>query len=184
MNFPLVRRTRRSPSPSEQLAAGPSIFLTLAGDGELAQDQRSLPRKVFVLIAVAVYALAVPLFWAATAEGASQDSPQAVLVKAADEDDDDGEDDDGPDTTGNNDTGTGAETAAANTDVHQPGVETGASTAGETDGPDGTGATEQTQGTGVETRAANTDRAGVHTAGPSTLGETDPGDHTGKTERR
>lgn len=182
MKFPLARRTNRSPSPSRQLDAGARLFLTLAEEGELALDQRSLPRRVFVFVAVAIYALAVPLFWAATAEGAAADTPQAVLVKAADEDDDD-DDDDGPDTTGNNDTGTGAETAAANTDVHQAGVDTGLSTAGETDA-DNTGATEQTQGTGVETRAANTDRAGVHTAGPSTLGETDPGDHTGKTERR
>jgi hypothetical protein len=183
MKFPLARRSQRSRSQPERLATGPKIYLTLAQEGELAQDQRSLPRKMFVLIAVAIYALAVPLFWAATADGASQGTPNAVLVKAADEDDDDdGEDDDGPDTTGNNDTGTGAETAANNTDVHVPGVDTGASTAGETDA-DGTGATEQTQGTGVETRAANTDRAGLHT-GASTVGETDPGDHTGKTERR
>jgi hypothetical protein len=181
MKLPLARRSQRT-SPPDRLATGPRIFLTLAQEGELAQDQRSVPRKVFVLIAVAVYALAVPLYWAATADGASSGTPNAVLVKAADEDDDDGEDDDGPDTTGNNDTGTGGETAAANTD--QPGLETGANTAGETDGADGTGQTETNQTTGKETAAANTDRNGVHTFGATTAGETDPGDNTGKTEAR
>jgi hypothetical protein len=182
MKFPLARRGQRTPAPSERLATGPKIFLTLAQEGELALDQRSLPRKVFVLIAVAVYALALPLYWTATADGASQGAPNAVLVKAADEDDDDSEDDDGPDTTGNNDTGTGGETAAANTD--KAGLDTGATTAGETDGPDGTGQTEADQTTGRETAAANTDRNGVHTFGATTVGETDPGDQTGKTEAR
>jgi hypothetical protein len=180
MDFPIARRSRRNP-PSDPLRAGPRIFLTLAGDEEPAVDQRSLPRRLFVIFAVALYLLAVPLYWATTAEGATQDTPQAVIAKESD-DDDEGDEDDEPDTTGDNDTGTGRETAAANTDVHKAGVDTGASTRGETDA-DATGATEQTQGTGNETAAANTDRAGLHT-GVSTRGETDPGDHTGKTERR
>ena len=132
------------------------------------------------MLAVALYLIAVPLYWVATAQGSTGDAPQAVLVKG-DDDDDESDDNDEPDTTGDNDTGTGRETAAANTDVNNPGVDTGVSTRGETDA-DGTGATEQTQGTGNETAAANTDRAGNHT-GVSTRGETDPGDHTGKTER-
>jgi hypothetical protein len=181
MDFPTARRSKQSLS-TDPLGAGPRIFLTLAGDDEPAVDQRSLPRRMFIIFAVALYILAVPLFWAATADGATQDAPPAVLAKDGDDDDDDEDENDEPDTTGNNDTGTGRETAAGNTDVHQAGVETGASTRGETDA-DNTGATEQTQGTGAETRAANTDRAGNHT-GVSTRGETDPGDATGQTERR
>jgi hypothetical protein len=183
MDFRTARRSRQNPPPpSDPLGAGPRVFLTLAGGDEPAVDQRSLPRKAFVLLAVALYLLVVPLYWATAAQGATQDAPQAVLAKESDEDDDEPEDDDGPDTTGDNDTGTGRETAAANTDQHQPGVDTGASTRGETDA-DKTGATEQTQGTGNETAAANTDRPGLNT-GVSTRGETDPGDHTGKTEQR
>jgi hypothetical protein len=156
------------------------MFLALAGGDEPAPDQRSVPRKLFILLAVSLYLIAMPVYWVATAQGSTGDAPQAVLVKGED-DDDDSEEDDEPDTTGNNDTGTGNETAVANTDVHQAGVDTGVSTRGETDA-DNTGATEATQGTGAETRAANTDRAGNHT-GASTRGETDPGDNTGKTER-
>ena len=181
MDFPIARRSRQKPA-SDPLGAGPRIFLTLAGTDEPAVDQRSIPRRAFVLLAVALYLIAMPLYWVSTAQGSTGDTPQAVLVKGDDDDDDEGEDSDEPDTTGDNDTGTGRETAAGNTDVHQAGVDTGVSTRGETDA-DNTGATEQTQGTGAETRAANTDRPGNHT-GVSTRGETDPGDNTGQTERR
>jgi hypothetical protein len=183
MNFPTVRRRRESSTRlSQPLGAGPRVFLTLADEGELAPDQRSLPRRAFMIFAVTLYLMAVPLVWASSSQGATQEKPQAVLAKQGEDDDDEAEEDDGPDTTGDNDTGTGRETAAANTDQHQPGVDTGVSTRGETDA-DNTGATEQTQGTGAETKAANTDRAGLDT-GVSTRGETDPGDHTGQTERR
>jgi hypothetical protein len=182
MDFPIARRSKQNP-PSDPLGTGPRIFLTLAGGDEPAVDQRSIPRRLFLLFAVALYLIAMPLYWVATAQGSTGgDAPQAVLVKDGDEDDDEGEDNDEPDTTGDNDTGTGRETAVANTDANNPGVDTGVSTAGETDA-DNTGATEKTQGTGAETRAANTDRPGLHT-GVSTRGETDPGDHTGQTERR
>jgi hypothetical protein len=161
----------------------PQLYLTLAAEGvEPAPDQRSVPRRAFIIVAAALVALLAPLSVVATAHGADQQ--QAVLVKASD-DDDDGENDDDEgkgkaDTTGDADTGTGRETAAANTD--QPGLETGASTNGETD-KDGTGKSETGLTSGAETRAAQTDQGGLET-GVSTRGETDPGDHTGKTERR
>lgn len=188
MSIPLARRLIRRSSkhtPGQERLAGPSgLYLTLAAEGvEPAPDQRSLPRRAFILLAALLVMLLVPLSAVAMAHGA--DGAQAVLVKASDDDDDDDDDGDGggkgkADTTGDNDTGTGRETAAANTD--QPGLETGASTNGETD-KDGTGKTETGLTTGAETRAANTDRPGLNT-GVSTRGETDPGDNTGKTERR
>jgi hypothetical protein len=124
------------------------MFLTLAADGsEPAASQRSITRTSFVLFLSVLVMLAVPLFWTAGAQGASE-QPQAVAVKS--DDDDDGEsDDDGDDTTGGgttgtggNDTGTGVETKAAKTDA--AGVKTaGASTRGETDPGDNTGKTER-----------------------------------------
>jgi hypothetical protein len=186
MSIPLARRlTRRSAKhrTGHDRPAGPSgLYLTLAAEGvEPAPDQRSLPRRVFILLAALLVLLLVPLSAVATAHGA--DRAQAVLVKASDDDGEDDDDDDGKgkaDTTGDADTGTGRETGAANTD--QPGLETGNSTRGETD-RDKTGKTETGHTTGAETRAQNTDRAGLET-GVSTRGETDPGDKTGKTERR
>ena len=187
MSIPLARRLfRRSQTQASTGSSpgGPSqLFLTLAAEGvDPAPEQRSLPRRAFILFAALLVLLLAPLSLVSTAHGADQ--PQAVLVKSSD-DDDDGEDDDDDkgkaDTTGDNDTGTGRETAAANTD--QPGLETGASTNGETDAKDGTGKSETGLTTGAETRAANTDRPGLKT-GVSTRGETDPGDDTGKTERR
>jgi hypothetical protein len=183
MSIPLARRlTRRGhqppTTPADPLAGGPRIFLTLAGEGgELVEDQRSLPRRAFIAFVAVLVLISAPLYWAATAQGADQGAPQAVLAKSDDDEDEDEQDDDdagGDDTTGN-------ETAAANTD--QPGLETGAATQGETDPGDTTGQTETNQTTGAETRAANTDRAGLEN-GASTRGETDPGDNTGQTERR
>ena len=188
MSIPLARRLfRRSQTQvsTGSSPGGPShLFLTLAAEGvDPAPEQRSLPRRAFILFAALLVLLLAPLSLASTAHGA--DHPQAVLVKSSDDDDGDDDDDDKgkgkADTTGDNDTGTGRETAAANTD--QPGLETGASTNGETDGRDGTGKSETGLTTGAETRAANTDRPGLKT-GVSTRGETDPGDNTGKTERR
>jgi hypothetical protein len=182
VSIPLARRlTRRGHQPpttsADPLAGGPRIFLTLAGEGtELAEDQRSLPRKAFITFVALLILLSAPLYWAATAQGADQGAPQAVLAKSDDDEDEDEQDDDDP---GGDDT-TGRETAA-NTD--QPGLETGTATQGETDPGDNTGQTETNQTTGVETRAANTDRAGLEN-GASTRGETDPGDNTGQTERR
>jgi hypothetical protein len=188
MSIPLARRLfRRSPTQhAPPPPGGPSrLYLTLAAEGaDPSPEQRSLPRRAFILFAAVLVLLLAPLSFVSMAQGADQ--PQAVLVKASDDDDDERDDDgdgDGKgkdDTTGDNDTGTGRETAAANTD--QPGLETGASTNGETD-QDGTGKTETGHTTGAETRAANTDRPGLKT-GVSTRGETDPGDNTGKTERR
>jgi hypothetical protein len=189
MSIPLARRLSRR-SSKHVTGAGPAtgpahLYLTLAAEGaDPAPDQRSLPRRMFILLAALLVLMLVPLSAAATANGADQ--AQAVLVKASDDDGEDDDDDDGDggkgkaDSTGDNDTGTGRETAAANTD--QPGLETGASTRGETD-QDKTGKTETGHTTGAETRAANTDRPGLKT-GVSTRGETDPGDNTGKTERR
>ncbi len=201
-----ARRPRETRStPPDRLPAGPRMFLTLSADGaELPEDQRSLPRKALFVIAAVVWLLAAPLYWAASAQGADQHAPHAVLVKSAGDDDDDddrsesGDDDDTDessvattgtgakdettdDTTANDDPGTGRETRAANTD--QPGLETGPSTVGETDAGDDTGKSEGNPTTGRETRAQNTDRRGLAT-GASTVGETDPGDDTGKTERR
>jgi hypothetical protein len=179
MSIPLARRLFRriSMKPSHTASqGGPSqLFLTLAAEGvEPAPDQRSLARRAFILFAAVLVLLLVPLSVASTAVGAEKS--QAVLVKSSDDDDDDEDDEGGGngkgDTTGDNDTGTGRETAANNTD--QPGLETGASTNGETD-KDGTGKSETGLTTGIESRGANTDQPGV--------GETDPGDHTGKTER-
>jgi hypothetical protein len=184
MSIPLVRRLTRRQSPTtaaDPLAGGPRIFLTLAAEGvEPAEDQRSLPRRAFIAFVAVLVLLSAPLYWVATARGADQGAPQAVLAKSGDDDEDEDEQDD--DDAGGDDT-TGRETAAANTD--QPGLETGASTKGETDGGDGTGQTETGQTTGVETAAgnANTDRRGLEN-GVSTRGETDPGDNTGQTERR
>ena len=188
MSIPLARRLSRRSSKQvtgAHPAAGPAqLYLTLAAEGaDPAPDQRSLPRRMFILLAALLVLMLVPLSVVATAHGA--DRTQAVLVKASDDGDDDDDDDSGKgkgnaDTTGDADTGTGRETAAANTD--QPGLETGASTQGETD-RDKTGKTETGQTTGAETGAANTDRPGLQT-GVSTRGETDPGDNTGKTERR
>ena len=187
MSIPMARRLFRRSSKQATgavQAAGPAqLYLTLAAEGvEPSPDQRSLARRMFILLAALLVLMLVPLSAVATAHGADQ--AQAVLVKASDGDDDDDDDDDGAkgkaDTTGDNDTGTGRETAAANTD--QPGLETGASTQGETD-RDKTGKSETGLTTGAETRAANTDRPGLDT-GVSTRGETDPGDNTGKTERR
>jgi hypothetical protein len=186
MSIPLARRLSRRSSKQATgavpAAAPAQLYLTLAAEGvDPTPDQRSLARRAFILLAALLVLLLVPLSAISTAHGADQ--TQAVLVKASDDDGGGGGDDSGKgnaDTTGDNDTGTGRETAAANTD--QPGLETGASTRGETD-RDKTGKTETGHTTGVETQAANTDRPGLKT-GVSTRGETDPGDNTGKTERR
>ena len=188
MSIPLARRLLRRfsirPAPRVSHREPSQLYLTLAAEGvDPAPDQRSLPRRAFILFAALLVLLLAPLALASTAAGA--ENPQAVLVKSTDDDGEDDDDDEGSgkgnaDTTGDNDTGTGRETAAANTD--QPGLETGASTNGETD-KDGTGKSETGLTTGAETGAAKTDAQGLQT-GVSTRGETDPGDHTGKTERR
>jgi hypothetical protein len=122
------------------------MFLTLADEGELAADQLSRPRKSFLVLAALLVFLLAPLYWVGNAQGSGQDNPQAVLVKASEDDDD--EDDDDNDTagnteTGNNDTGTGRETAAGVNTDRQAANTAGASTRGETDTGDNTGQTER-----------------------------------------
>jgi hypothetical protein len=148
------------------------MYLTLAGDGAAdAEDQRSLPRKVMMVVVVSLVALA-PLLWAASAQGAGDDVPEAVLTKqaVASDDDDDAEasgDGTGDGTGTNSNGGTGKETQG-NTD--RGGQDTGKSTRGETDGRDGTGKSERTEGTGVETKGDSDD--GQNT-GTKTRGDTD-----------
>ena len=150
-------------------AAGPRLFQTLAADGTAdAGDQLSLSRKLFILCLTGLLLLAAPLAWASSAAGAKgpDDAPQAVLVKSHDEDDDDDQDDDDTgtdtdddeatagddsdtgtgkqtrgDTSESSDEKTGRETAAKKTD--RAGLDTGASTRGETDPGDKTGKTER-----------------------------------------
>ena len=154
-----------------------AIFQTLAADGAApTEDQRTVPRRLFMLIAVALLAFG-PLVWTTAARGATDDTPQAVLANkqaiAADDDDDD--DTDGGTGSGasgtKSDRGTGRETRG-NTD--RGGQNTGKSTRGETDGRDGTGATERTPGTGRETRGDSDDGGNT---GVKTRGDTD-GDGT------
>jgi hypothetical protein len=125
------------------------MFLTLAAEGsDSAANQRSITRTGFVLFLSLLVLLAMPLYWTAGAQGASE-QPQAVAVKS--DDDDDGEDDDGADDTtgggttgtGGNDTGTGVETKAQVTDRGAAALKTGVSTRGETDPGDDTGKTER-----------------------------------------
>ncbi|MGH2968867.1 MAG: hypothetical protein ACRDK0_07365 [Solirubrobacteraceae bacterium] len=137
------------------------LYLTLSADGAAsAGDQRSLTRRLALLLAALLLAVAAPLGWSAVADAdGGGNGPQAVLAKS----DDPGEDDDegGDDTTDND--GTNGESGDD-------------STKGQTGG-------EEDADTGRETQAQKTDRRGLDT-GVSTKGETDPGDHTGKTERR
>ncbi len=160
-----------------------AIFQTLAADGAAAsEDQRTLPRRLLMVLAIGLVTFA-PLLWAMAAQGASSDAPEAVLsgkqAGAAADDDDDDDTGSGSGAGGtNSNAGTGRETQG-NTD--RGGQDTGKSTVGETDGRDGTGATEQTEGTGRETQG-NTDRGGQDT-GVSTVGETDGRDGTGATEQ-
>jgi hypothetical protein len=142
-------------------AAAPRLFQTLAADGTAdGGEQLSLSRKLFILCLTGLLLIAAPLAWASSAAGANgpDDAPQAVLVKSQDDVEDDDDTDDQEATAGDDsDTGTGKqtrgdtsesrddktgrETAAKNTD--QPGVDTGASTRGETDPGDKTGKTER-----------------------------------------
>ena len=67
-------------------------YLALADDPERAAVQRSLPRIVVALLAVAVLAVAPPLAWAS---GEPRDAPAATpAAKAGHADEDDGDDDD------------------------------------------------------------------------------------------
>ena len=43
------------------------MFLGLSGDGSEPEDQRSTPRKAFMIAVALVYVLSVPLLWSATA---------------------------------------------------------------------------------------------------------------------
>jgi hypothetical protein len=153
------------------------MYLTLAGDGAAeAEDQRSLPRKLMMVVVVSLVAMA-PLLWAASAQGADDGTPEAVLTKKGVASDDDDDADASGDGTGggtgtNSNGGTGAETQG-NTD--RGGQNTGKSTLGETDGQDGTGKSERTQGTGAETQGDSDDgqNTGVKTAGDTDGGGTD-----------
>ncbi len=153
----------------------PAIFQTLAADGAAeCEDQRSLTRRLLMVLAVGLLAFG-PLLWAGAAQAAGSDAPEAVLsakhaAAAADDDDDDDDTTAGTgsgDSGTNSDRGTGAETQG-NTD--RGGQDTGKSTRGETEGRDGTGATERTQGTGRET-AGNSDNG--QPTGANTRGDTD-----------
>ena len=147
------------------------LYLTLSADGSAAaQDQRSVSRRLGLLLLAALLAFAVPLGWAqsAGADRAVGEAPQAVLTKSggdeasASDDDDEDEDEEDADDTEND------------------------GTAGESGDADGTrGQTDQAEDddTNRETQAQNTDRPGLETV-VSTRGETDPGDKTGQTERR
>jgi hypothetical protein len=186
------------------------LYLTLAADGAAeAPDQRSLTRRLALLVAAFMLAFGGPLGLTSVAGASGSRDNQAVLVKSSGGGDDDedrsgpgggGDDDEDEDDATRGDTGqarddqTGKETQAANTD--RPGIDTGVSTKGETDPGDNTGKTEnqddgtkgqtgqaRDQQTGKETQAQNTDRPGLDT-GVSTKGETDPGDNTGHSERR
>jgi hypothetical protein len=148
-----------------------NLFLDLAADGAESEDQRSLSRRTLAFIAAAVLMISVPLMWAANDQRADATPVKQTAVASDDDDDDEsgsGDDDDEE---------TGVETMG-NTDVG--GQDTGKSTQGETDGPDGTGQTEATEGTGAETQG-NTDQ-GVSMTGAQTNGETDGQDGTGQTE--
>jgi hypothetical protein len=173
------------------------LYRTLAADGTAAAgDQLSLARKLGLLFATLLVAIAVPLAWAASAGADRGANDQAVLVKSksgGDDDDDDargGEDDDDRDDTGEDDgddgtrgqTGqrqddaTGPETQAANTDA--PGLETGISTKGESDANDGTGKTERDAGDG--TKGQTGDLADAKTGKETQAQNTDaPGLDTG-----
>jgi hypothetical protein len=155
MNFPSIRASKRRRSAPSGLAAAPRMFLALAEGDELPQNQRTLPRKAFVVFATVMALLVAPLYWAGSAQGSDQDGPQAILVKQSgdDDSDDDDDDDDRGDTNGN------------------------------TTGNNDTTGNNANRATGHETQANNTDKSGLNT-GVSTRGETDTGDHTGKTERR
>lgn len=157
-------------------AAAPRLFQTLAADGTAAhEDQRSLTRKLFVLLLAGLLCVAAPLAWAGSTAGANgpDDAPQAVLAKS-DDDDDARDDDDDDDETTDPETGTTDEKQATGGDDSDTGGGTG--TRGHT-------GEARDANTGKETEAKNTDRPGLDT-GKSTRGETDPGDKTGKTERR
>ena len=150
------------------------LYLTLSADGSAAeQDQRSISRRLGLLLLAALLAFAVPLGWAQSA-GADRagDGPQAVLTKsgsddeasASDDDDDEDEDEDEEDADDTEDDGTAGES-------------------GNADGTKGQTGQAADDDTNRETQAQNTDRQGLNT-GVSTRGETDPGDKTGQTERR
>ena len=133
---------------SDTRRRAPAIFQTLAADGAAPnEDQRTLPRRLMMVLMVALMALA-PLLWATASQAMAGDSPDAVLATkqtaAAADDDDDDDDTGGATGSGasgtNSDRGTGRETRG-NTD--RGGQDTGASTKGETDGRDGTGKTER-----------------------------------------
>ena len=82
-------------------AAG--AFMAL-GDEQtgLAEDQRSLPRTAFSVVAVVICLLAMPLFWAATAVGHTNDPAATVASKGSG--DGEAEDNSGPGGGGDDDT--------------------------------------------------------------------------------
>ena len=182
------RSARTSSGAGKPAAVGPRMYLELSDSGvAAAEDQRSLPRKLFVVLSALICMLAMPLYWATSAQGANGDGLHPVVVKSSDDDDERDDDDDNRGPGGGDDTdrdNTGQNTRG-NTDLQST---AGPSTRGESDPGDNTGATEQRtaadtdrDNTGQNTRG-NTDRQ--NTAGASTRGETDPGDNTGATERR
>ncbi len=64
----------------------PAMYLGLSGDGSELEDQRSTPRKAFMIAVALVYVLSVPLLWSATAladSGSGGDAPAAVISKGS-----------------------------------------------------------------------------------------------------
>ena len=72
---------------SNHRAGAPAMYMGLSGEGSELEDQRSLPRKGFMIAVALVYVLSVPLLWSATAladsGSGSGDAPAAVVSKGS-----------------------------------------------------------------------------------------------------
>src|SRR5688500_17259474 len=115
--------------PRHEVPTAARAFLALADDGKEAPSQRSIPRTLFALLTIAVWALAAPLLWTSSAFGAT--NTDAVAVVASKDGDDDGEDSSGPGGGGSSGPGSGdddetttsgnaATTGTATTDTAKP----------------------------------------------------------------
>ena len=84
----------------------PRLYLTLGADGAALEDnQRSLTRRVAVTLTALLWVLAVPLWWAATAQGSTSEGPPQATI--AHEDDDEDNSGSGSDSSGSGPSGSG-----------------------------------------------------------------------------
>src|SRR5829696_3325480 len=84
----------RRMEPRHDVPTAARTFLALADDGKEAPSQRSVPRTLFALLMIAVWAFAAPLLWTSSAFGNT--NTDGVALVANKDGEDDGEDNSGP----------------------------------------------------------------------------------------